>query len=83
MSCDLKASSAKSWRHCYKTFFLSLSLKPCLMLAKVSGIMPATMTRDSDTLVLALATLSGATTTTKKEIILSVSHHPRWPKQVL
>jgi len=38
-------------------------------LAKVSGTMPATTTRDRDTLVLALATLGGAT---KIETILSV-----------
>jgi hypothetical protein len=38
-------------------------------LAKISGTMPATTTRDRDTLVLALATLGGAT---KIETILSV-----------
>jgi hypothetical protein len=39
-----------------------------------STTMLATTTHDSDTLVLALATLGGAT---EIEMILSVSHHPR------
>jgi hypothetical protein len=41
--------------------------------------MPATMTRDRNTLILALATLGGAT---EIEMILSFLHHPRWPRQV-
>jgi len=44
-----------------------------------SMTMPATMTRDGETLVFALATLGGAT---EIEMILSVSRDQRWPKQV-
>jgi hypothetical protein len=41
--------------------------------------MPATTTRDGDTLLLALATLGRAT---EIEMILSMSQRPRWPRQV-
>jgi hypothetical protein len=44
-----------------------------------STTMPATMTSDSDTLALALATLRRAT---EIEMMLSMSHHPKWPRQV-
>jgi hypothetical protein len=37
-----------------------------------------TMTHNGDTLVLALATLGGAT---EVDMILSESHRPRWPRQ--
>jgi hypothetical protein len=53
--------------------------KAVFTLGKVSAIMPASTTHDSDTLVLALATLGG---TTNIEMILSVLHCPRWPRQV-
>jgi len=46
---------------------------------KGSVTMLVTMTCDRDTLVLALATLDGAT---EMEMILSVSHYPRWPRLV-
>jgi hypothetical protein len=48
-------------------------------LAKVSAIMQVTMTRDSNALVLALATWDSMTDI---ETILSVSCYPRWPRQV-
>jgi hypothetical protein len=44
-----------------------------------SSRMLVTMTHDSDTLILALATLGRAS---EIEMILSVSHRPRWPRQV-
>jgi len=60
-----------------------------LILAKVGMIMPATMTRDSDTTNLNIGLRETHlyspwplfVALQKIEIILYVSRHPRWPRQ--
>jgi hypothetical protein len=60
-------------------FYAKCHYKAVFTLAKISAIMPVTIERDSNTLVLALATLGG---TTEIETILSVLRRPRLPTQV-
>jgi hypothetical protein len=52
---------------------------PYLHRKKGSATMPATMTCDINTLVLALATLGNAP---EIEMILSMWNRPRWPREV-
>ncbi len=56
------------------------TVKAVFTLAKVSMIMPATMRRNNDTLVLALVTLGNGT---EIEMILYLSHHPRWKSKYI
>ncbi len=64
---------------CYLVRWNTLLEQAVFALANVSMIMPVTMTRYSDTLELALATLVSST---EIEMILSVLRHPRRPRQV-
>ncbi len=57
---------------------VKVTVKAVFTLAKVSMIMLATMRRNNDTLVLALATLGNGT-----EIVMILSHHPRWKSKYI